>query len=269
MVGVPTSLIGRSSWLFLALALAACSGDKNGDRDGTGGSTSSGGSTGMGGSSTASGGSGGAGTLKPYVCDKKVAPDTAEMTATIAPGGKWGGTGFNGGSFTYGDGPDADKAADITMTFENASLNLKGTVPTYSGFGLWFGAAPGQTVPCIDASAYTGVSFHVVDNAGTAASLQVSIQAHKDAPIDVTNKRGECVWTSDTTKFSECFYPNASAAVPAGGGEVQVPFADFKGGKPVDTVDPTELDGVQFQFPWTEGMAAYDVDLTLKDLKFY
>lgn len=272
MVGNFTSLVGTSSWLCLALTLAACSGDKSGDRndDSTGGTKSSGGSTGTGGTSTGmSGGSGGGGSKNPYPCSPKVAPDTPEMTKTIAADGKWGGMGFSGGTFVYGDAAGSEAGSDVKMSFENASLNVKGNVGTYTGFGLWIGPAPTQTVACIDASKYEGVSFKVVDNSGTTTSLQVSIQAHADAPVDTQNKRGACVYLSETSKYSDCVYPSASAMVPASGGVVEVPFTDFKNGKPVATVDPSEIDGLQFQFPWADGMAAYDVDITITDLKFY
>lgn len=267
-------LSGTALGLVAALALAGCGGDKSSDTDGTegsgtGGSTSMGGSSATGGSSSATGGAAGAGTLTPYPCEAKALPG-AEITASMDATGKWGdGKTFGGGSFTYGDGPDEGTAVDISIDYASNSLHITGKSANYTGFGLWFGPAGGQMYPCIDAGAYTGVSFNIVDNGSTVTEIKISAQTHDTAPIDVTNKRGACVYTSESSKYSDCVYPGATVPVPSGGGVVEVPWASFVGGKPDAPVDGKSLDGLQWQFPWADGMAEYAVDVTVKDVKFY
>jgi hypothetical protein len=262
------SLSGIAVGVVSALVLAGCGGDKSGDRDGTGGSSSMGGSSATGGSSNATGGSGGS-TLTPYPCEAKALPGPA-ITETMDNTGKWGdGKSFGGGSFTYGDGPDDGTAVDISIDYSNRALHITGKSANYTGFGLWFGPAGGQMYPCIDAGAYSGVSFKIVDNGGTLTEIKSSVQTHATAPIDVTNKRGGCVFLSEASKYSDCIYPAATAKVPPGGGVVEVPWADFVGGKPDAPVDGKSLDGLQWQFPWATGMTEYAIDVTVSDVKFY
>jgi hypothetical protein len=272
-------LSGNAVCLLSALVLAACGGDNSGDRDSTGGTTSNtGGTTSMGGSSatggtatTATGGSGGAGSaLVPYPCDAKAYP-VDNLTSTIDATGKWGdGKTYGGGAFTFGDGPDTDKNVDISVDYSGMAMHVTGKAATYTGFGLWFGPASGQTVPCIDAGTmYKGISFDISDTGGTVKEIKLSVQTHATAPIDVANKRGGCVYSSDDKKYSDCVYPGVTVPVPAGGGVVEVPWASFVGGKPDAPVDGKSLDGLQWQFPWADGMAEYAVDITIKDVKFY
>ena len=269
-------LSGNAVCLLSALVLAACGGDNSGDRESTGGSTSTGGTTSMGGSTStggvsATGGSGGSGgALVPYPCDAKAYPE-ANLTKVMDSTGKWGdGKTYGGGAFTFGDGPDTDTAVDISIEYAANTLHVTGKSATYTGFGLWFGPAEGQSVPCIDAgSMYKGVSFDITDTGGTVKEIKLSVQTHATAPIDVANKRGGCVYSSVPTKYSDCVYPSATVAVPPGGGVVEVPWASFVGGKPDAPVDGKSLDGLQWQFPWADGTAEYAVDITIQDVKFY
>lgn len=270
-------LPGTALCFLTALGVAACGGDNSGDRAGTGGGTSTGGTSSMGGASATGGsggiavGGGGGGALVPYPCEAKALPGP-EITATLDNTGKWGdGKSFGGGTFTFGDGPDDGTAVDIALSYANMSLHITGKSANYTGFGLWFGPAGGQTVPCIDAGAYKGVSFHIVDNVATATvnEIKISVQTHATAPIDVTNKRGGCIFNSPETKYSDCVYPAATVMVPAGGGVVEVPWASFVAGKPDAPVDGKSLDGLQWQFPWASGMAEYAIDVTITDVKFY
>jgi hypothetical protein len=259
-----------------ALSVVACGGDKSGDRDATGGSTGSGGSSAQGGSSmagsTATGGAGGAVTLNPYLCNPAEALPTPDITSTIDPTGSWGDKStYSGGSFTFGDA-DANSVVDISIDYANKSLHVTGKAATYTGFGLWFGPANKQAISCIDgvkSGGTHGVSFDITDNGGTVTEIKFSVQSHATSPIDTTNKRGACVYTSEASKYSDCVYPSATVAVPSGGGVVEVPWESFTGGKPVATTDGTELDGLQWQFPWMPPTTEYAVDVTIKDVKFY
>ncbi|MFZ5891767.1 MAG: hypothetical protein ACOY0T_11990 [Myxococcota bacterium] len=254
-----------------ALLSLACGGDKSGDRtDGTGGSTASGGSSSTSGGSTNSGtgGSAGMAALQPYPCDAK-ATALSDFTASIDSTGKWGTSAtLSGGSFSYGDA-DGDKSVDITLTYATGEVAIKGHIATYTGFGLWFGAASGQMYPCIDASAYQGVSFEVVNRGTTTPSINFQVQHHDTSPVDTANKRGGCVWTSESSKYSDCVYPNTAVTIPTDGSAIQIPWSMFAGGKPTMGADGgAKLDGLQWEF-WKADATPYDLDISIKNIKFY
>jgi hypothetical protein len=262
-------MLGASALcLVSALLLAACGGDKSTEETATGGRVNSGGAA-TGGSTPSSGGSGGAGgsggVAGAFACDP-LPPPGPEITANIDAAGNWGTAAFKGGSFVYGDA-DMDKANDIKIDYSAKNMHITGKVGTYTGFGIWFGPVMGQTIPCIDGSAYKGVSFEMSDAKGTVESINFQIQTHGTAPVDAKNMRGGCVWT--TSMYTECLFPTASVSVPASGGAIETTWDKFMGGKPLPTVDPKGLDGLQWQFPWTEGGEAYEVDVTVSNVKFF
>lgn len=258
-------LSGSAVGLVAALSVVACGGDKSGDREaasaGTGGS-----SAGTGGSTSATGS---ATAVEPYECMPAEPPPSPDLTANIDSSGNWGDKAtFGGGTFSFGDA-DGDKVTDVTVDYASNSLHVTGKAATYAGFGLWFGPANKQTIPCIDAHAYQGVSFHITDTGGTLNEIKLSVQSHETAPVDVANKRGGCVYSADDKKFSECVYPSATVPVPSEGGVIEVPWASLTGGIPVATTDGAALDGLQWQFPWMPPSVEYAVDITIKDVKFY
>ncbi|MGC4086913.1 MAG: hypothetical protein QM756_03235 [Polyangiaceae bacterium] len=196
-------------------------------------------------------------------------PGIADLTAALDSTGKWGVSGmFTGGSFTYGDN-DKNGATDITLTSAPGVYTIKGHISGYTGFGMWFGPAGMQKFTCVDASQYSGVSFEITNNATAVPNISFQVQHHSDSPVDTTNSRGGCVYTSDTTKYSDCVYPKTDITLPTGGGVVQVPWSMFAMGKPVaDATGGNALDGLQWEF-WKEGATAYDLDITVKNVKFY
>lgn len=268
-------LTGNTLCILAALALAGCGGDNNNERTSLGGSPGSGGSTsggsgGAGGTATASGGSstsGGSSAVPtdPYPCENQPMA-TEDISANIDASGKWGSaSGFNGGTFTYGM-----SKSDIKLEYMDHTIHVTGHVQTYAGFGLYFAQASGQDYPCVDASAFSGLSYNVVDNTddGKVSELTVTVQTHADSPVDTTNHRGGCLYTDPNNMYADCAPPSSTAEVPEGGGVVEMPFADFAGGKPDATVDASAIDGLQWQFPWSDGADPYDVDITIKDIKF-
>jgi hypothetical protein len=267
MFRLHSMLAARALCFLSVLVLAACGGDKSSEDPGTGGRTSGSGGSGAGGS-TATGGSSGAGGLTAHLCDPK-APPGPELTSTIDSMGKWGDAVFGGGAFTYGDGPDADTAADISIDYSAKNLHITGKVAAYTGFGLWFGPVMGQMYPCLDVSGYEGVSFDITDAKGTVDNITFQVQTHATAPVDTVNKRGGCVYQSEATRYSDCLFPGASVTIPAGGGTVETAWADFMGGKPVPTVDPKGIEGLQWQFPWSDGATEYELDVTVSNVKFF
>jgi len=252
----------------------ACGGDDDGgsSNNGSGGSTSkagssstagsagtstsAGGTTSTGGTSSAGSSAGGTGGSASGFACANTAVSAASVTdfSDIGETGTWGTGDVSGGTFLYPEG-------DLTADYSGSSFKVSGEVGDYAGFGIWFAG-------CLDASSYDSISFDVTGDVGAAATLTIGLQINSDQPIDTTNMKGSCAFTSEATKYSECVIPVATVDVPAGGGTVTVPFSEFAGGKPVATSDGSELLGIQWSFAWAAGDTAYNVDVTIDNVTF-
>jgi hypothetical protein len=127
------------------------------------------------------------------------------------------------------------------------------------GLVFWFG-------PCVNASAFTGLTFSVGGNLG-AAVLKAQIQTHLDYPVDVANTKGGCVFTDCDARFTECAGPTATLTVPATPEAVMLPWSSFTGGTPVAEVTPEGLVGLQFQIE-CQSDAECPIDFTLGAISF-
>ncbi len=163
--------------------------------------------------------------------------------------------GVPGGTFAY--------QKDVFMVTDAAkSLNVKGNVKAYDGFGVY-------TTACTDASAYTGVSFNIKGNVGPGGKLNFRVQTNADMAVDTVNKKGSCVVPPGTTDtYPLCHPSSVDIPVSAGGAVVEVKFADLIGGMPVAAVTGKDIVGFEWAFAWMDGGTAYDVDVTLDDVKF-
>jgi hypothetical protein len=227
---------------------------------GTGGS-----STGTGGVATGVGGAGGGAEAGPAACIPFAVPnqnitDFTNFSPT-ATGGSWGDPmSLTGGTFLYQGTGDAP-AIVFDATAANPSLGITATVPagSYAGFGFYFGPA------CVDASMYTGLTFTMGGALGGAAAV-MQLQTDEDYPVDITNMKGHCPGTFS----SGCGFPSANLTVANPGVATPIPFATFMGGKPMATVDPQKLVGIQWQFncPATDAGTECDVSITLDDVHF-
>ena len=245
---------------------------------GTGGSAS--GSGGTGGSAAGTGGSAGAGgsagmaacTPNPtaLTCAGFTAPawgDPPGATAatmidfsTYMADGKWGSQAngeLTGGTSLY-HGPND---TNLTAATDAGSLRLSGTITPmgYVGVVFWFG-------PCVNASAFTGISFAVGGTAGGAV-MKAQVQTHVDYPVDVANSKGGCSFTDCDAKFSECAGPTYQLVVAAAPETVDLPWSSFTGGMPTAEVTPDGLVGLQYQL---ECQAETDCvfDITLGSVGF-
>jgi hypothetical protein len=233
---------------------------------GAGGTTGSSG-TGTSGSSTAgtssagaaTGGSGGgssaacAGT-KPT---SALITEFADLTPNAMSAGQFLFTlGVPGGTFAY-------QPMVFTLTDASKSLNIKGNVKNYDGFGVY-------TTACTDASAYTGVSFSIKGNAGPAGTLNFRVQTNADMPVDAVNKKGACVVPSGTTDTYPLCHPSSKdIMVSADAKTIEVKFSDLAGGVPVAAVSAKDVVGFEWAFSWTGASdTPYDADITIDDLKF-
>jgi hypothetical protein len=180
----------------------------------------------------------------------------AGLDTTTEPLGTWGPIGndtFWGGLYAYGAGVTGDSSG--------GHFHISGNVATYSGFGLWF-------ANCADASAFTGVTFYVQGNVGASGTLTLEVLTNSDYPISPMEKKGACAYSSEQSKYTDCIQPSLVLPMPPAGGTVTFSWTDLANGKPVGSVDPTEIVGVQWAFTWADAMAPYDVDVTLDDVAF-
>jgi hypothetical protein len=277
-------------------AFAACSssGDDNGGNNNSGGSSTTHAGTGttLAGTGNTTGGTGNtaAGTGNTAAGTNAGGNTTAGTSA----GGSGGGANANG-TFScaakkptaalvteFADlGPNATNAGQFTFTLglpggtfgyqpkefvvsdASKSLNVKGKVMNYDGFGVYF-------TDCTDASSYTGVSFNIKGMAGPGGKLNFRFQTNADMAPNAPAKKGGCVVPAGTTDpYPVCHPPTFDIPVSAGGGVVEVKFSDVIGGVPVATVDGKDLVGLEWAFAWAGPTdTAYDVDVTLDDIKF-
>jgi hypothetical protein len=164
--------------------------------------------------------------------------------------------GVPGGTFAYQTGV-------FTATDAAKSLNVKGNVKNYDGFGVYLTA-------CTDASSYTGVSFNIKGNAGPGGKLNFRVQTNADTAVDTVNKKGTCMVPAGTTDTYPLCHPSAfDIPVTAGGAVVEVKFSQLVGGIPVAVVDGKDIVGLEWAFAWAGAAdTAYDADITIDDIKF-
>lgn len=253
--------------LLGTFAAFGCMVDDSGDTPATGGT---GGSSGSGGSGAGTAGSAGMAAA----CTPNPAPITCAPTTVAAwgepPGatngtlidfttymasGTWGSSvmgQLTGGTSLY----HGENEVDLTATAEAGSLKLTGTINPmgYVGVVFWFG-------PCVDASAFTGITFSVGGTTGGAV-MKAQIQTHVDYPVDVANSKGGCSFTNCDEKFSECAGPTYQLVVPATPEAMDLPWSSFGGGTPVAEVTPDGLVGLQYQLE-CQSDAACVFDITL------
>jgi len=258
-------LIAAGSWSSSACLVK--SDDDAAGTCGTGGTT--GGTSAMGGTGgSAAGMSGMSGTggssssctlgADKYTCAMKQATTTTFIDfTTYTADMKWGkSSGTNGGTSLY-HGTDT---SNLTVAADGATLNMTGTIPKgqYAGAVFWVST-------CTDASMFNGVKVSLSGDATVSASLQM--QSSEDYPIDTSAKKGECTFTTCDTMWSDCMPPRTTLTVSDSPSDVELPWANFTGGLPVDTFTPNQLVGVQLQLE-CQGDADCAVNLTLGSVAF-
>lgn len=274
-------------------SLSACLSDDKDDKDtnsstagtgaASGGSSTAGtgsqtgGSTATAGSSTGGTGSGaGKACVKVTTSSPSIATfDEYDGAADLATWSfQLGGTsasGIFGGSFGYGD-----RASGMPETFSM----VEGHDSTYAlsiadteskeyggGMGLWLS-------DCLDASAFSGVSFWVKGSAPTGQA-KVSLLTPETTSTMVDAKKGTCAGTE-----KECLAPNTKVPVTDTWTEVKVAWADLAPGsnlgEPV-IADGKRLSQLQFELElvWTpDDMDVYHptpapYELVIDDVAFY
>ncbi len=253
---------------------SAEAGTSQGGGAGDGGSTGGGGSGagagtdgGSGGASSGGSGMGGA-AGGPYSCANTPAPaslitdfDSWTQGADAADL-DWTSADYSGGTFIYGG-----SGVTVTATVNSGAIRVGSTNLSsgqFAGFGV-------TLLGCYAATSHTGISFSASGTMGSDVRLGVQIQTNSNAPIDPVEQRGACVYASQDSMWDDCRYCELSNV--SLGNPVRLAFTGFPSStatdacKPINSVDATDIIGVQWQFSCTGNNCALDV--TLDNLQFY
>jgi len=216
---------------------------------GTGGTAGTAGTTGGAGPSGGTGGTGAPGTAceSPIVLTSDQAAitdfeayDGTDLATWFFPLGGDTTTGILAGTFGYGDDhPDANNG-ELPETFEmiagNDSTYALGIADSLAedfggGMGLWISE-------CLDATAFSGLSFWVRGNAPTGdAKISIMMQETTSSmPETSDSKVGTCAGTTE-----QCIHPVHTFPVTDTWTEVRAAWSTFIGGNANET--PVSADG--------------------------
>lgn len=186
----------------------------------------------------------------------------------VASTGNWGNSAvgdLTGGTSKYNGRDVSPPTAELVGT----DLHITATVPAYtpdvaddaenySGLVFWFG-------PCINASAFGGVTF-TVSGTMPGAALKLQVQTAENYPADPANTKGACIFDNCDERWSQCKGPDATVIIPAAGEPVTMTWDAFTNGSPNPAVNASGLVGLQFQFECQSMEAECAVDITLGDI---
>lgn len=255
-----SELFGSS--LLLLVCVGSQAGCESGSDSGARGGSDAGGSAGSsaGTSSGGGGASGDGGTASQVItaCPGVVPPSTAIADFEDAPEAgdvyEWGSaeqgtTDFWGGTFNY---PDA-----LELAFDAGSMTAAGSITEYAGFGLY-------VQNCADASSFVGVRFTI--SGSVTGKMRFAVQTNQNEWA--TGEKGSCL-APDDKKFVNCVHPSVEIPMTDVPMNVNVMWADLKGGKPASaaTTDGSDVIGLQFILPWTETSAPYAASVTIDDVE--
>lgn len=185
----------------------------------------------------------------------------ATYTARVGnTGGTWGDNALGqitGGTSVYSINP----AAALTISVEGGELHLSATLAAamdYTGIVLWF-------APCVNASAFAGLTFPVSGELG-GASMLVKPQTSPDYPVDVANAKGKCEYPREDGKFTACVQPTATFT-ELGESPFALSWDEFVGGRPLATPDPAQLLGFELQFQCQAMGGSCALDIRVGDIQ--
>jgi hypothetical protein len=210
----------------------------------------------------------------PGIADFEAYDGTDISTWFFSLGGDSSG-GLLAGPFVYGDEPDGNPETFGMEAGHDSTyaLSIADTLAEEygGGMGLWISA-------CIDASAFTGISFWVRGSAPNDASSAVITlmmeETTSSTPATADSNVGTCPGDEET-----CKQPNASFVVTDAWTEIRLDWSDFTGGQAPNTtvsVDGRNIWQIQFDIgvEWVEGDPEYvpvpaPYELVVDDLTFY
>ncbi len=150
--------------------------------------------------------------------------------------------------------------------------------PHYQGFGMFFNGNSAGT-DCIDAHANTGVQFDLSGSlTGTGCTMVFSINDSEHG--DSTALKSDGTVNDPKAAGAKGSYapqlPITAAQLTSTATTIKVPFTGAgapTGGSPASAVDPTKIEGVQWQMasptPADGGATECVWDITIANVKFY
>lgn len=188
---------------------------------------------------------------------------------------------FGGGTYVYPASmlqADGGTSPGLSPDYPDA-WHITGTVSDYSGFGLYIG-------PCAkaDLSAARGIKFDIsgslkglAGNDAPAPLLTFSIASAADSvrtayTTDPTMPSWGLCKPTATQYDGSCLSPSLPNGITLKSTPttVMVRWTDLANGKPVATLDPTEVMGIAWALPWTGANAsAYGVDITVDNIALF
>jgi len=197
----------------------------------------------------------------------KLTPDglVADFSALEWNGstGKWcDADGLDGTVFSYA-GTSSTSAAVVDTTAQNLKLNFTVAAGQYAGGGLIFES-------CVDASAFTSVSFSAAVSAGslTGCTWQVQLQTQDQRPSTDTNPTGG---TCNPDGGASCYrFPTvASLTAPTATASAYTEaFTAFNNPSSSTIAADKQVVGIQWQANSSSGTGTCTVELRLDNIKF-
>jgi len=283
------NMMDTRKWAFVGLVglvSVACSsssgisGTGGSSGAGTGGSSDTGGSssTDTGGtSSTGTGGSSADGSASATLgCQ---ASDTPASAAIADFGGGDASIQIMGGFFVYGDANPQP-----TYTVASNQLNITDDVQVtgknhYQGVGIYFNGNTAGT-DCINASAYTGIQFDISGSlTGTGCGLVFSINDSEHGDSSTLNAAGTGPNDPKAAGPQGSYPPQLSipsSSLTSTAVTIKVPFTGAgapAGGSPATPIDPTKIEGVQWQLATplaaAGGATECNLNINVANVQFY
>jgi hypothetical protein len=100
--------------------------------------------------------------------------------------------------------------------------------------------------------------------------MRILVQTSKNNPLDVWPGKGEWVFTSTSTKWTDCTYNRATvSSIGSTAATFSHTWSQRTGGTPIAPVDPTEMLGIQLQFECTStSSSGCAIDVTIDSVAF-
>ncbi|RYZ07129.1 MAG: hypothetical protein EOO73_13815 [Myxococcales bacterium] len=219
------------------------------------------GTSGKGGESGSGGSGGSGGSPAGYPCTESIAPALLTRFTSLEPDPKNPGQFLvdlpapGGATFAYPAGAGAPTIGPA------GSFHVSGTVSTYSGFGVYLNE-------CLDASAFSAISFSMRGNAGPSGKIQFRMVPNQNRPVDHANQVGVCIVPAGGSAYEYCRSGSTSLPVIFDGGVVTVRFADITGGLPVAFVNGRSVVSFEWALEWASGDEPYSFDIIIDNLTF-
>ena len=162
--------------------------------------------------------------------------------------------GADGGTVAVDGG--SCEAPGLTEDFTGSNWHIVGRVDSSAAFAI-------GSVCNIDAGAYAGIEFTIKGTAGTPSALRVTLGFAGDT-MGSRDPLNPQMGTCD----SGCSAPSTNIAVTNKETLIRLPWSVFHGGTPMDSVDPAGINAISWGFLNGSSTNAYDVDVTLDNLRF-